>query len=42
MISQADFTAFLVISLIAVVLLFIKLDKILDELKALREKIDKK
>jgi hypothetical protein len=42
MISQADFTAFLVISLVVVVLLFIKLDKILDELKALREKIDRK
>lgn len=42
MISRAEFDAYLIVALIAVIWLVSKLDKILEELKALREKMDKK
>jgi hypothetical protein len=42
MISNAEFTAFLIMAAISFFWLLAKLDKILEELKALREKVDKK
>lgn len=42
MISNADWYAFLIVALVGAVWIERKLDKILEELKALREKIDGK
>jgi hypothetical protein len=42
MISRVEFDAYLISALIALIWLVSKLDKILEELKALREKMDLK